>query len=292
MAAEARYNFFASLEDHGQQEIRHVRVEQSLQEELHDVLKQQGDDLINAEEVPFDGRYQPTEDEVFFIEGFALPADMLTAIQKPTSAAPLDRDTAERWDALKAFFAGRQVSNGKVEATFQAFDRRRSLAHARSIIIRKETFSRLEDPGLILDSRAVAVFRNDRLYFRSYINARRVLDLSHYYRTATDDDVRKFTKVPQLEFEDAAQFAASADASVRRKIALIADSKILETVPSAKIQKAAAAYGLTLSVKSGRLSIPANKKDLKAVLRFLEENYFTSELSGTRFLTSSKRPVK
>jgi len=104
--------------------------------------------------------------------------------------------------------------------------------------------------------------------------------------------VQKFTKVSQLEFEDAAQFIASADASVRRKIALIADSKILDAVPPAKIQKAAAAYGLTLSVKSGRLSMPANKRELKAVLRFLEENYFTSELSGTRFLTSSKRPVK
>lgn len=291
MAPEARYNFFASLEDHGKQEVRHVRVEQGLQEELHDLLKQQGDDLINAEEVPFDGRYQPTEDEVFFIDGFALPADIVTAIQKPTAAPPLDRDTAGRWDALKSFFAGRSAGNGKVEAVFQAFDRRRSLVHARSIVIRKETFSRLDDPGIILDSRAVAVFRNDRLYFRSYINARRVLDLSQFYRTATDEDVKRFTKVPQLEFEDSAQFLAGADAPIRRKVALIADSKILDNVTPAKIQKAAAAYGLTLSVKSGRLLIPANKKDLKTVLRFLEENYFTSELTGTRFLTSSKRPV-
>src|SRR5947199_6611305 len=47
MTADARYNFFASLDDHGQQEIRHVRVEQSLQEELNGVLKTQGDDLID-----------------------------------------------------------------------------------------------------------------------------------------------------------------------------------------------------------------------------------------------------
>jgi hypothetical protein len=87
------------------------------------------------------------------------------------------------------------------------------------------------------------------------------------------------------------EIIAEADAPIRRKVALIADSKILESVTPTKIQKAAAAYGLALSVKSGRLVIPANKKELKTILRFLEENYFTSELTGTRFLTSSKRPV-
>lgn len=291
MATNTRFNFFASLDDQGHQEIRHVRVEQELQAELDDIFSHQRDDLISAEEIPFDGRYQPTEDEVFFIEGFALPQDIVTSIQKPTSAAALDRDTAERWDALKSFFAGRSTS-GNLEVVFQAFDRRRSLVRARSIVLRKETFSRLDDPGIILDSRAVAVFRNDRLYFRSYLNARRVLDLAQFYRTATDNDVRNFVKLPQLLFEDAETFLAMADAPVRRKVALIADSKILETVTPAKIQKAADVYGLTIAVKAGRLVVPKEKKELKMFLRFLEENYFTSELTGTRFLTSSKRPVQ
>lgn len=291
MPTEPRYNFFASLEDRGRQEVRHVRVEQTLQEELHEVLMQQHDDLINGEEVPFDGRYHPTDDEVFFIDGFALPTDMITAVQKPKATAALDRGTAERWDALKSFFGGRQVASG-IEVTFQAFDRRRSLAHARSIVIHQETFSRLDDPGLILDSRAVAVVRNNRLYFRSYINARRVLDLSQHYRTATNEDVEAFMRLSQLVFEDVTQFEVNADAEVRRKIALIADSRILETATPDKIQKTAAAYGLTLKLKSGRLAMPADKKGLKIVLRFLEENYFTSELSGTRFLTSSKRAVR
>ena len=291
MPADAAFNFFASLEDQGQQEIRHVRVEQELQKELSDLMSHQRDDLIDADEVPFDGRYQPTEDEVFFIDGFALPADIVRSIEKPTSAPPLDRQTADRWDALKSFFAGRVASGGRIEAVFQVFDRRRSLAHSKSIIIRNETFSRLDEPGIILDNRAVAVVRNDRLYFRSYISARRVLDLSQFYRIATDDDVKKFTQVTQLAFEDTAQFVAGSDAQIRRKIALINDSAILQNVTPAAIQKAASAYGLTIAVRSGRLVIPRDKKDVKAVLRFLEENYFTSELTGTRFLTSSKRPV-
>lgn len=284
-------NFFAVLEDHGKREVRHVRVEQALQADLQEILLRQAEDLISAdEEVQFDGRYHPTEDEVFYIDDFPLSDDLRMAIEKPTSVETLDRATSERWDALTALIGG-YIAGKKREIVFQAFDRRRSLARSSSIILRKETFSRLEDPGIILDNRAAAVIRGDRLYFRSYLSARRVVDLVPYYRSATDQDLSTFAKLPQVAIEDTSSFL-NADEQVRRKVALITDSKILDRVKPNELRRTAADYGLQISVKGGRIVLPRETRDLKRVLRFLEENYFTSDLTGTRYLTSSKRLVK
>jgi hypothetical protein len=69
----------------------------------------------------------------------------------------------------------------------------------------------------------------------------------------------------------------------------------LQRVAPRKIAKEARGYGLTIQVRttggSERIVIPADKKGVKTLLRFLEENYYTSALSGSRFVANSKRTV-
>lgn len=286
MAAKVLYNFFALLKT----DVRRIVTEQSLQEDLSAEFARQRDELLAADsEIAFDGRYNVEDDEIFVIADFPLPDEIRRAVQNPIAAPALDRDSASEWDALKSIYGGRW-NGGDPEVVFQTFDRRRSLARRWSLIIRGDAFTRLDDPGLVLDTRAVAVFRNKKLYFRSYAEARRVLDLAAYYAEATDAEVVAFTQIPQLEFEDAEQFVAAADSTVRKRIAFIVD--VLAKAKPQNIAKAAKAYDVPITIRKGKVVVPRDKKEMKQVLRFLDEDYFTSDLTGRKFVSSSKRPIE
>ncbi|HWW62208.1 MAG TPA: hypothetical protein VN181_12630, partial [Thermoanaerobaculia bacterium] len=141
MAAEERFNFFALLKT----DVRRVVTEQPLQKELSLEFARQRDALLAADgEVPFDGRYQVEADEIFFIDNFPLPDAIRNAAQNPIAAPPLDRQSAQEWDALKSIYGARGVA----EVVFQTFDRRRALARKWSLIMRGEAFAKLDDPGL------------------------------------------------------------------------------------------------------------------------------------------------
>lgn len=287
MAADPRYNFFALLKT----DVRRLVTEQPLQNELSKEFVRQRDELLaDSTEIAFDPRYKVEDDEIFIINGFPLPEEIGRALQNPIAAPPLDRDSVEQWDALNSIYGG-NWNKGNPEIVFQTFDRRRSLARNKwSLIMRGDAFARLDDPGLVLDTRAAAVFRDKKLYFRSYAEARRIFDLAAYYREATEADVEAFTRVAGLEFESAEAFIGAADATVRRRIAFINDSNVLKCTPK-QIASAAKKYDLDIPLRNGKVFVPRDKKEMKMVLRFLEENYYTSDLTKTKYVSSAKRPI-
>lgn len=147
----------------------------------------------------------------------------------------------------------------------------------------------------MLDTKLSAVYREERLYFHSFFVARRVLDLSSYYKEATDADLKLFAKEETVALESPTTLTDNADDWVRRRVALIRDSKVMKNVAPKKIVTEAKRYGLKIRTKKAdgkdQLLFPDDKRELKALLRFLDENYYTSGLTGDRFVANSKRPV-
>ena len=95
-----------------------------------------------------------------------------------------------------------------------------------------------------------------------------------------------------ISVADEMKFVAMADAQVRRKVALIRDHGVLEKAAAATIAGAASKYGLPITVIKGKIQLPSDKSGLKAALKLLDEDYFTSELTGNRFVSNSKRRLK
>jgi hypothetical protein len=89
------------------------------------------------------------------------------------------------------------------------------------------------------------------------------------------------------------QLIEMSDSWVRRKISLIQQSGILQNVPINEMKAVAIEFSIpfnTVAEDSGELiTIPDNKSDLKKLLRFLDEDYYKSPLSKTKFITNSKR---
>jgi hypothetical protein len=83
-----------------------------------------------------------------------------------------------------------------------------------------------------------------------------------------------------------------ADTWIRRKIASINDSGVLKTHTAVKIKKLAQNCGLNLEVENKRIIIPTDKKKLKEILGFLDEEVYKGAFSEVTYITNSKRKVQ
>lgn len=284
---------FALVRD-DKEPIRRVPLTSELQEEVAGIFsKQKQAFLKEVEAVPFDPAWKLDDGEIFEVSDFALPETIADAINQPLECSLLG-SSVDAIGSIKGLFSG-TIKGGKSIA-FQAFDARRSLtAKGLTIFYSSNTYRKLESPGLTLDTKPVAVIDGNRLLFESYFVARRVLDLTESYVEATEAQVVQFANTGALLATDVAEFEELADSWVRRKIASILESKILEGRSARSLATAASTFGVSATiVKQGgseRLQLPNEKRELKALLRFLDEDFFEAPLTKTKFLTSSKRKV-
>lgn len=178
----------------------------------------------------------------------------------------------------------------------QSFDRRRVISSAGfSIFHARDTYKRIEGSGLTLDSKLAAKLRGTKLSFFSFFHVRQIFDMSDYFQEATDNDIKQFAELPELHVEDLNELMAASDSWVRRKVWLVMQSNILGKVPPNDIKAIAAEFGIPVEyiAQEGleKIKIPGDRKSLKTLLRFLDEDYYKSPLSKTNYLTNSKRAI-
>jgi Domain of unknown function (DUF4868) len=289
------YTLFAYTRDPGNRIVRFA-VNQEVQESMTAYLEKQVQAFSDdCEEVPFDGKYKPDQGEMLVIDGF----DDLDSLGKVV-AAPLDAPVADpadlSFDQIRALFFGQQEVDGAWSVYLQSFDRRRVISSAGfSIFHSKDIYKRIEGAGLTLDNKLAARLRGNKLSFFSFFHARQIFDMSSYYQEATDNDIKQFSGLKQLHVDDVNELMVVSDSWVRRKVWLVMQSGILEKVPPNDIKAIAAEFNIPVDYVDHdgeeRIKLPADKKSLKTLLRFLDEDYYKSPLSKTNFLTNSKRAV-
>ena len=87
-------------------------------------------------------------------------------------------------------------------------------------------------------------------------------------------------------------YKAMADTWIRRKIAVINDSGVLQNTTIGKIKKLARQSGLDITTAKGKLEIPADKKKLKEILGFLDNEVYKGSFSKETYTTNSKRKTQ
>ena len=279
-------NFLVSLGDGG---YARIPLEQTIQTEMSNLFQQQFDYwfLNDPDEIPFSPSHKPDDSEVAYIEPYALPDDLEAAIQAPLEQLIFLKPELPK---LKVIIGVDQESQ---RVHFQIFEKRRLLdTTALSIILSGETYSKLQSPGLTVDTKIAATWRHEKLYFKSFSSARRVLPLTSYFNEATDADLVAFGKKGAVKFESQDFLLKHSDQWIRNRISIISKSDILEKVAPADIASKAQEFSLNIKVedKDGKdaLLLPNDKKQIKEILRFLEENYYHSLLTDTKCIANSK----
>jgi hypothetical protein len=251
--------------------------------------------LFGKQAVHFDGSYKPNEDEVLYIRNFHFLEMIAEAVRNPLGLQTLVYDKDAEPD-IRAVFVGERTGADDAEiftVAFQRFRKEQYISTKKfSLFYDKDTFIRESRWGIGITDNVDCVFTQSELRFSSYFYARQIFDLSEYYRSATDGEVQNFCTLGILDIADAAQLQSMADTWIRRKIAAINDSGVLTTHTAARIKQLALDCGLDIEVESKKIKIPADKKRLKEILGFLDEEVYKGAFTDVTYITNSKRKVQ
>ena len=289
-------NLFVLVDD--ETPARRLPMDQDVQKHVAAALQRQAAKFLSddVELIEFDGRYTPDENEVLIIRNFAIDPKVKAALAAPLTCETLDLrvDPDESLPKIKGVVSS--PLKGEGDLFVQVFDRRQVLSqHGLTLFHHGATYRRLAEPGLVLNSSIDAVVSGTDLYFRSYFLARRLFNLVAYFQEATDEDVDEFADAHVFHVEDKAALLRNADSWVRRKIRFIKEAGILTQVTAKQIEARANEFGIGVKTieKSGKMRVvlPSSKADFKMVLRVLDDDCFTGIMSGTRFVSNSKRKV-
>ena len=211
-------NLFALLDDE-QTPIRRIPLTQDFQQELGGFFVDQRQAFVaDKQTIAFTGSYTVDAGELFQIEDYPLPDFIANALSNPLNNPILDLKTETH--RIKALFTGSWTDQER-QVSFQVFDTGKLLSKGWTLVGSGDTYKKLEEPGLILQEKLTAQYDNGNLFFVSYHNTKRFLDLSDYYTAATDSDLDTFADNELFEFEDQSTFKGNADSIIRKKIALL-----------------------------------------------------------------------
>lgn len=290
------FNLFA-LTNNPEQRVLRFSLSHDVQNELTTYLKQQEEafNIYAQHEFIFDGKYKPDDGECLVINNYDDIDNLNEAIENPLAIAEIDPEP-EVFSTIKALFTGYTDATGQKIILIQHFDKRKIIStRGLSIFHSANVYKKIEGIGITIDTKLSAVITGSTLKFFSFHVIRQIFDLSQYYLEATDSDIRDFSEIPSVKARDIDNLVGISDAWIRRKFALIQQSRILETVPINMIKSVALDFNINLPtvVENGVevIELPDSRAELKTILRFLDEDYYKSSLSSTNYITNSKRPA-
>ena len=275
--------------------IYRVEVDADTQATICCAFANAKDDLISGKSrYVFDGSYKPHSDEFLAIEQFILPDEIKDAIRDPLGV-PAFQEENGRFPDIKAVFVGERTETEAAEQFNVAFQRFRKEQYISmkwyNLFFGNNTFFQEKRYGISISDNIDCYYTNGELQFTSFYFARQIFDLSEYYRSATDQEVNAFASNRKLLFADAEAFRGMANTWIRRKIAMINDSKVFENYPAQDIQARAAEAGITIDVSEDKIKIPNDKEQVKIILGFLDEEAYKGPFSQFVYLAGSKRKV-
>jgi len=276
------------LNDGSEPPVQLLEVDKTTQAAICTSFAQAAAPLLTGRQiVPFDGSYKPNEDEALSISNFNLPEVITDAIRNPLGLQTFAYDKDMEPD-IKAIFVGVRTEADNTEVftvAFQRFRKEQYLSTKKfSLFFEDNTFKRESRWGIGITDTIDCVFTQTELRFSSYFYARQVFDLSEYYRSATDSEVKSFSGIELLSIADKDQFQAMADTWIRRKIAAINDSGVLNRNTAAKIKNLAQKCGLEVTVENKKLVIPTDKKKLKEILGFLDDEVYKGAFTEETYI--------
>ncbi|MEO0135473.1 MAG: hypothetical protein ABIK59_04195 [candidate division WOR-3 bacterium] len=270
-------------------EIRRIQISQEVQNAIREYIRSQVDFYIQAEKIEFSGEYKPDEEkEVLCIHNFEFPYTILP---------PLSMDTIKE-DEIEKIFAIFFIHDEEEYIACQSFDNRKIIKPEKMFLLySKNTFSKIDKKGLIIDSKIDALFliKEKILLFRSYQNASKIFDLKEIYREATDQEVEKFYKDEIFVGTESLE-PSHFNNRLRKKIFLIQKNNILSLIKSKFdiIYDYAENLGMEkfFDKSKRKINFPRENKEIEKLLNFLNEDLFKSGISNCIYLTNSKRKIE
>ena len=147
-------------------------------------------------------------------------------------------------------------------------------------------------PLFTIGNKLAAVSKGNRMYFKSWAVVRGIFDLLDLYEKATDDELRNFIRHENILCDDSEAFFKNANATVRKKITALSKNLILENLDVVHAEKVSENFLDFPLIRDNKVFLPSERKELNKVLDFLLDNLYEAPLSGEKYRTNSKQPLR
>lgn len=281
-------------------ELQRVLVSSDLQQELSKLFLEQAAEYTSSsvEKRPFCATYTPAKNEVVSIANFPIPAELVRAAQTPQELSVIQMPFTDQAPLVKAVLA---VDDGNVSGTrrffFQHFDRSHILKPQRTFLFQSGMFNQLTDPGVTLSDHLTAVIVGTELLFRSFQRTNQFLDLSPFFKEATDTEIKSLLEHDTFFQNDSDVIIALCKPAMRKRFSAILHSKVLDHALATpdRIRNKAKRFGITLQTRviSGtkKLVFPDNQIAAGKLLQYLAEELYFSDLTEQPREANSHRPI-
>lgn len=247
--------------------------------------------------VSFSAGYKPSYGECFELDNFLDSAILIDAVTRST-AIPVWDPSQIGIEHIKALFIGVDAPQNNNIIAIQTFTKKQVLDTSKSFVMQlfgsANTFSQAASVGFNIDDKLVAVIENNKIFFKSFFKLRSIFDMTSHFQEATDDDLDNFVSHAAFALPQGFDIKTVADTVIRSKVTLINTSGILNSQNLIKLKAAAQKIKFPLQTAMHgtveKIVMPSTKREIKALLDFLDEDIFTSEISQQVFKSNSKRP--
>ena len=286
-------NLFAACRNGDGLVTKRVPLNAQLQEDIADMFDDQEARFLKGvtEEVPFEGSWKPDADQLMFIDVPPEASALIDVVRSSPVSVPTIATDRFAEEGIKALFCGKP-SGAPESVLVQQFTRRQMLEHRRAVLFSGNAFRRISEAAFVMPSSLACVLQGGRIKFRSWSNLRSIFNLTDIYRAATDKEVEEFGQHQAIKVDNMDHLITDSDQQMRKMINQVLSEGTLDNYPASRIQQAAAQTRLDIELDDGRIVWPPDRREQKALLQFLVDSRFAGALSGTIYVTNSRRPVQ
>jgi hypothetical protein len=256
------------------------------------------------EEIEFTPSYRPDEGELFFLTDFEVPERLQKATLHRTQFDEFQMNKLEaKGLTLKAILCiHKDLDADKVIYYFQQIDKRQILDRKKwyPLVYLHNKYAPLEGHALAIGDNLTAIIDSKKkLLFRSFRDTGQFLDLSSFFKEATDEDIKGILGSSKVapSAESVTKIISLCDDPMRKKFALLKLEGTLDNgrVKVKELVEKAKEFEIEVETQGSgakaKLVFPTEKGKLKLFLKFLCQDYYESLLTGDKCLSNSHRKL-
>lgn len=255
--------------------------------------------------IDFKPTYVPNDYELLKISNFCLSNIIIDSIRNPVVVPVFDIDEFESKE-VRSLFMGSISNIGNSENITVAFKRMQ-----RSYVVSNErtkfldlflgddkTFRKCCSAMLSIPKDIQALYSNGDLIFKSYKLTNEMLDLTSYYRVATDQSINEFITDNSNILRMVHNNSSAYSTKIRKLFAIIQDEDVLKGCTIDDVIERGREHNISFTVETDssdgrrKLVLDSNKKDeFLMSLNFLAQNTFVTTFSKEPQITNSRRKL-
>ncbi|MFY8092987.1 MAG: Kiwa anti-phage protein KwaB-like domain-containing protein [Niveispirillum sp.] len=281
---------YAICRVNGNMSVKKISMDSTTQQRVQALFDQQHREFMNGINtvVPFNGDWNPDGDELLSVANTAEMNLVRTQVLgNPTALQDIDARYFTT-SGIKALCMRTSMAGNNTEILVQPFSAAQMLNNKFALYFNSGTFTEFSNTAFTISSHLDGIIRLSDTAFKSFSNLKKIFDLSHTYTIASDADITDIFSGRHNISGDLASILASSDQTMRKLFHSVKRSGVLTSNNVNDIATKAQSLGINLQVNNGMIVMPAEKRDQKIFLRFLEDGVYEAKISGLVYQTNSK----